>query len=72
MRLIDADALKTALEKCAFMAAGTASLMQADTVLATLDEAPTICCERCVDGPDPKTESPICRTCCGSNFKVAP
>jgi hypothetical protein len=48
MRLIDADALKTALEKCAFMAAGTASLMQADTVLATLDEAPTICCERCV------------------------
>lgn len=47
MRLIDADALKTELSKCGFDATGTARLMQADTVLATLDAASTVCCERC-------------------------
>ena len=48
MRLIDADALRDELTRYVFMAGdGTAALMQAETVMATVGAAPTICCERC-------------------------
>lgn len=48
MRLIDADALRQELLRCVFRSGeGTAELMQADTVLHTIADAPTICCERC-------------------------
>ena len=50
MRLIDADALRDELTRYVFMAGdGTAALMQAETVRATVGAAPTVAitCPNC-------------------------